>query len=144
MLVSVIRQPILDMALDKNMTACIMKMAPMYTTVRVNTLKMNMQTAKEKMTELLEIVAIFFITFQFSLEQIFATFQQYKTKGCNNQSPVVEIHSRIPDLLVVKAIGPNFEVKPVETEIYVDEACASAVMRGADIFSCGVLGSNKS
>lgn len=56
------------MAADAS-AACIMKIAPVYTTVRVNTLTTNVETAKSKMIELMKNVNL--LNNQFALETIF-------------------------------------------------------------------------
>lgn len=55
--------------------------------------------------------------------------------------PTVSPHPVLPDLLVVEGSGPH-QFDPVQKEIYVDSSCGMAVLRGANIFAPGIVGSN--
>ncbi|KRY00113.1 putative methyltransferase NSUN6 [Trichinella pseudospiralis] len=100
--------------------SCIMKIPPLYSTVRVNTMKIGIHQAKERMKILLS--------------------EQYKAK--ENKKPEVSIHWCLNDVLVLTGSGPH-QKEPFPTEIYVDKKCGKSVLRGADIYSAGILGSNR-
>ncbi|KRZ61883.1 putative methyltransferase NSUN6 [Trichinella nativa] len=100
--------------------SCIMRIPPLYSTVRVNTMKIGIHQAKERMEILLS--------------------EQYKAK--ENKKPEVSLHWCLKDVLVLTGSGPH-EKEPFPTEIYVDKKCGKSVLRGADIYSVGILGSNR-
>ncbi|KAL1284795.1 tRNA (cytosine(72)-C(5))-methyltransferase NSUN6 [Trichinella pseudospiralis] len=66
--------------------------------------------------------------------------EQYKAK--ENKKPEVSIHWCLNDVLVLTGSGPH-QKEPFPTEIYVDKKCGKSVLRGADIYSAGILGSNR-
>lgn len=53
----------------------------------------------------------------------------------------VSLHTQLPDLLCVPVTGPH-AVQRLKRFLCVDARCGEAVMRGAQIYSPGVLASN--
>jgi len=91
---------------------------PMVSVLRVNTLKLHIEEAKRKLEVL------------------------FKSEGfmeCN----IVE-HPEVGDVVIIYRHSDNkFDevvIVPHSKEIIVDEICGTAVLRGADVFACGVLG----
>jgi len=78
--------------------------------------------------------------------KVCVVFQQFAKLRQSNltESPKAQVHPVLKDLIVIPSVGPieNIERRPIE--IYVNDKCAQSVMRGAHVFSCGILGSNKS
>ncbi|KXJ16343.1 putative methyltransferase NSUN6 [Exaiptasia diaphana] len=92
---------------------------PLYTTVRVNTLKVSVKDAKTELKAILD-------------------------KQCQEKdwpSFIVNTHSDISDILVIPGTGPERCI-PVDKEIIVDVHCGTAVLRGADIFAPGIIGAH--
>ncbi|ESO96721.1 hypothetical protein LOTGIDRAFT_174713 [Lottia gigantea] len=50
------------------------------------------------------------------------------------------LHPAVKDCLVIENRRPNNDVIPAEKEVIVDLLCGTAVLRGADIFSQGIMG----
>ncbi|VDP14681.1 unnamed protein product [Soboliphyme baturini] len=60
----------------------------------------------------------------------------------NHYVPSVTVHALIPDVLIISGSGPH-ALSRRETEIYVDVSCGKSVMRGADLYASGIMGSNR-
>ncbi|CDW59455.1 methyltransferase NSUN6 [Trichuris trichiura] len=101
--------------------SCIMKVPPLYSTIRVHTLKLNMMEAKKRMEEILA--------------------KAYETR--DHMVPVVSFHDKLKDVLVISGSGP-FELEKQPVEVYVDSKCGKSVLRGADVYPRGIIGSSKS
>lgn len=54
--------------------------------------------------------------------------------------PFVQIHSAIPNLIIINNFIVKEEIEKHEKEIIIDTDCACAVLRGANIFAPGILG----
>ncbi|KAM9970730.1 hypothetical protein ACTFIR_002594 [Dictyostelium discoideum] len=120
----------------------------LYTTIRVNT----MNTNKDK---LLIDLSNHFKTNEKSVEnqEIFTNFKSFNdilnniennnNDNDNDNDNNDEIKNQISkDTIFIKTIGPLIP-KPIYPQIIVDLICGEAVLRGSNIFSIGVLGSNK-
>ncbi|KHJ39996.1 NOL1/NOP2/sun family protein [Trichuris suis] len=101
--------------------SCIMKMPPLYSTIRVNTLKLNMMEAKQRMEDILA--------------------KAYETR--DHVVPAVSFHDKLKDVLVISGSGP-FDLEKQPVEVYVDIKCGKSVLRGADVYPSGLIGSSRS
>uniref|UniRef100_A0A5S6QIY0 SAM-dependent MTase RsmB/NOP-type domain-containing protein n=1 Tax=Trichuris muris TaxID=70415 RepID=A0A5S6QIY0_TRIMR len=72
------------------------------------------------------------------MEEILA--KTYQTR--EHAVPVVSFHEKVKDVLVISGSGP-FSLERQLIEIYVDIKCGRSVLRGADVYPRGLLGSNK-
>lgn len=52
--------------------------------------------------------------------------------------PEIYIHPQVTDCLVVTNKGPE-SIVMVEKEVIVDAVCGAAVLRGSDVYACGIL-----
>ncbi|KAL9971447.1 hypothetical protein ACROYT_G023969 [Oculina patagonica] len=90
---------------------------PLFTVVRVNTLKTTLHDAQQQLQKILE--------------------QEGKDgKRCNYK---VTEHYRLSDILLIHGSGPASDLVPVVKEIIVDLHCGAAILRGADIYAPGVM-----
>ncbi|XP_061166689.1 tRNA (cytosine(72)-C(5))-methyltransferase NSUN6-like [Saccostrea echinata] len=90
---------------------------PLYTTLRVNTLKLSSQEIKAIINEELTMI--------------------YKSR--NWDPPQIFLHPSLEDVLVIENRGP-LQIKEMEKEVVIDHRCGMAVLRGADIFVQGIIG----
>ncbi|XP_065071143.1 tRNA (cytosine(72)-C(5))-methyltransferase NSUN6-like [Rhopilema esculentum] len=90
---------------------------PQLSVLRVNTLNSTISKAKQQLGKLLD--------------------RQNEESGLNL---VCENHKHIPDILVTSSNGKQKDILPNAKEVIVDELCGAAILRGADVFACGVLG----
>ncbi|XP_062620430.1 tRNA (cytosine(72)-C(5))-methyltransferase NSUN6-like [Saccostrea cucullata] len=90
---------------------------PMYTTLRLNTLKLSREEIKDIISEDLRMV--------------------YKNR--NWDPPQIFLHPSLEDVLVIENRGPK-QLKQMEKEVVIDHNCGMAVLRGADIFVQGIIG----
>ncbi|XP_063308578.1 tRNA (cytosine(72)-C(5))-methyltransferase NSUN6 isoform X2 [Pelobates fuscus] len=91
---------------------------PSFTTVRVNTLVASVESVKRLLNE--EI-----------LKQI-----------PDVNFPILE-HPQLHDLLLIPVIGPRRKLKQHSVEVIVGAQCANAVLRGAHVYSAGILSASK-
>merc|ERR1719234_1760227 len=85
---------------------------PQDTVVRVNTIKSNAGKAVEEISEYL------------------------RERGVDNAR--VTVHESMKDVIVIKGAGGQ-KIIPEEKVVIVGEMCGLAVLRGADVFSPGIL-----
>nr|XP_022308807.1 putative methyltransferase NSUN6 [Crassostrea virginica] len=90
---------------------------PMYTTLRLNTLKHSRE-------EMLAIIT----------EELLKAYRDKKW-----DPPHVFLHPDLEDVLLIENRGPR-PIKDKEKEVIVDVSCGMSVMRGADVFVQGILG----
>ncbi|KAN0019096.1 hypothetical protein ACTFIU_002298 [Dictyostelium citrinum] len=116
----------------------------LYTTIRVNTMNTNKY-------QLLIDLSNHFKTNEKSIsnQEIFTNFKSFNdilnniNNNYNNNDDNNEIKNQISkDTIFIKTVGP-LTPKPIYPQIIVDLICGEAVLRGSNIFSVGVLGSNK-
>ncbi|CAL4160001.1 unnamed protein product, partial [Meganyctiphanes norvegica] len=104
---------------QKLSTLKMLSIPPKYTTVRVNTLKINLKVAEE-------------------------TVGDYIKKNYNDKTsriPMLYTHPILSDLLVIKS-SQKLDVIPASKEVIVRKVCGAAVMRGAHVYGQGVLSVN--
>lgn len=90
---------------------------PLYTVVRVNTLKTTVQDAQQELQKILE----------------------KEGKEVRQHHYKVILHEQLNDVLLIHGFGPDTNLVPVVKEIIVDSNCGAAILRGADIFAPGVM-----
>ncbi|XP_071960043.1 tRNA (cytosine(72)-C(5))-methyltransferase NSUN6-like [Antedon mediterranea] len=99
-----------------------LKIPPSVTVVRVNTLKYSIVEVKELLQDVLK--------------------KQYEQKSY--PAPDILEHPLIPDVLLIPSSCGLTDLTPAKKEVVVDLICATAIMRGADIFAAGVMGADSS
>ncbi|KAM3929659.1 tRNA (cytosine(72)-C(5))-methyltransferase NSUN6 [Leptodactylus fuscus] len=91
---------------------------PSFTTVRVNTRLTSVENAKRLLSE-----------------------------EIHKQFPSVDIpiyqHPQLSDLLLIPVVGPRRELKQHPIQVIVGAQCGSAVLRGAHVYSAGILSASK-
>lgn len=92
---------------------------PKFTTVRVNTLAVNLKVAEKTLRDYIQ--------------------KLYVDKA--SRIPVLYAHPILPDLLIIKS-SQNLNVIPASKEVIVRKFCGAAVMRGAHVYGQGVLSVN--
>ncbi|XP_067142232.1 tRNA (cytosine(72)-C(5))-methyltransferase NSUN6 isoform X2 [Centruroides vittatus] len=90
---------------------------PAYTTVRVNTVLIDVDTALEKLKAIL-------------------------VQQCVNRQlpmPSIFVHPSLPDLLVINCPPVTNQKEPSKHEVIVGCECGMSVLRGADVYAPGVI-----
>ncbi|XP_043920576.1 tRNA (cytosine(72)-C(5))-methyltransferase NSUN6 [Protopterus annectens] len=90
---------------------------PAFTTVRINTHLISVESAKQLLTDELE--------------------KQLKRKDLIIQ------HPELPDVLLVPVNGPRRDLERYSSEVIVGAQCGNAVLRGAHVFAPGILSAPK-
>lgn len=104
---------------DKISILKMLSVPPKFTTVRVNTLKINLKVAEETVRDYVQ--------------------KLYVNKS--SKTPVIYSHPILSDLLIIKS-SENLNVIPGFKEVIVRKLCGAAVMRGAHVYGQGVLSVN--
>lgn len=92
---------------------------PLYTILRVNTLKTTINDAQQELQKIL------------------------KKEGRHHHFKVIQ-HDQLKDVLLIHGFGPDTDLLPVAKEIIVDSNCGAAILRGADIYVPGVMAAHPS
>jgi len=100
-----------------NKLLCALGTPPLFTVVRVNTLKTTLHDVWEQLQKVLEK----------GMEE---------GKQCHYK---VTEHHTLKDILLIHGCGPKDDLVPVVKEIIVDSHCGAAILRGADIYAPGVM-----
>ena len=79
-----------------------------------------------------------------SREAIIALLHERLREPCERRGrpvPSISPHPLLDDVIVIPCIGPR-DVVPEEREVIVGADCAMAVLRGAEVYSAGIIGSS--
>lgn len=93
-----------------------MSSPPAFTTLRLNT---RINTAAELCDQVTELLS-----------------ERYRSMS--RVPPKVQLHPQLHDCCIVENYGP-FNREPVDKEVIIDVSCGMAVLRGANIFTAGIL-----
>nr|DBA25177.1 TPA: hypothetical protein GDO54_012737 [Pyxicephalus adspersus] len=91
---------------------------PSFTTIRVNTLVTTVEAAKQHLSE------------------------EFKKQFPNDVIPIYQ-HPTLKDLLLIPVIGPRRAQKQHAVQVIVGAQCGNAVLRGAHVYSAGILSASK-
>ncbi|CAI9582030.1 unnamed protein product [Staurois parvus] len=91
---------------------------PSFTTIRVNTLVTSVEDAKQRLAE------------------------EIKKQFPDDVIPIHQ-HPNLKDLLLIPVIGPRRIQKQHSVQVIVGAQCGNAVLRGAHVYSAGILSASK-